>query len=292
MPPETPASQSWSWKGTPNPSEKILAVKVKTELITLLNQPNREIQAFGDQPYKLPTTFAALAPEFNLSSLFIPVTDGVPPITDWYFIGETVGDEITEFYFFPPKTVAQSNTPYDIDERQGNHSWAMVVLEVAVFQDFNFPISANHIDSDGAGIVTAPTSYILANYIPPIQEGSRIITRKFLTALRPNIPHWKVPQPMPMDIQINGAARYFAETLHDDIVVQATRSGTKKYNQSTGATSDVGGVIGEQDFPATNFIDRRPFYLSDDPSRIEPFGLWNRVQVQVRPPKTLSIEEF
>lgn len=276
------ASTDWTWTDTPDPNQDIFTVFVDTERIRLENKPTREVPALGATPYTAPTQFKALAPAFGLSHL---LSLGVG---DWYFIGRQMGNPTSTFHFFKNKSLADINTPWETVEIIGNHFWPMVVLAVWIETDYNFLQSSNVIQDREQGIITGPTHYIRDTVLPDIEEGSTIITRKFLSATQPFIPKRPVPQPMAMSVQVNGASREYPKVLHDDLFIEATESGTMQYLTS-GLVTTLGGAVGEHFFPATNFPYRKPYILTDEPVR-NALGLWERTQIEVRPPKLLPID--
>lgn len=292
------AAQDWTWTKTANPAEPIFTIFVQTKLISIDilddsgnvvqpgNKPKREIIASNGSPYVPPTAFKDTAANFNLSHL------NSMGVANWQFIGESeMGNGVTAFHFFKNKTLAQINNPWLTQERVGEHYWEPVVLAVWIEVDWSFPQSANIVGegkNGASGFIIAPTIRIRADELPPISEGTLIITRKFLTAVYPNIPHHKVPIPLPLDIQVNGDRFYREKCLHGVLYIPATPSGSRQW-LTTGATSDVGGFIGEQTIEPTNFQRRRAFIKEDDPVQNE-YGLWERTQTEVRPPKTKAQE--
>ncbi len=277
--PETIAAGSWFWVQTPNPAEMILAIVVSSQLMTPTNKPRVEQLAFGGAAYAAPTAFSALDPAFALPNL------NHLGVADWQFIGESIGPVTTVFYFFAPKTAAEQKIPYYYNEVIGNHYWPMIVLEVWVESDYNFPISANVVEGNDTGIITGPTNYIRDIVIPDCEEGSLIITRKYLSATQPKREHRKIPHPMAMHVQVNGASKDYGKVLHGDIIIDAVRSGTKMYLTSAGASSDVGGATSQHIFEATNFTSRKPYKLLHEPVQNQ-YGLWETKEIEVRPPKT------
>lgn len=279
------APEDWTWTKTDDPAQDIFTVFVSTTLIRLDNKPTREVQALGAIPYALPTQFKNLSPEFGLIHL---CSLGVG---DWYFIGESDLGARRAFHFFKNKSATEAATPYDTIEIIGNHFWPMVVLDIWVETDYSFLQSSNVISDEKHGINTAPTLYIRDLVIPDIEEGSTIITRKFMSATQPFVPKRSVPQPMAMSVQVNGASREYPKVLHDDIYVEGTPSGTMQYLTDGTANSFnvLAGSIGAHIFPATNFPTRKPYILTDEPARNQ-YGLWERTQIEVRPPKIPPIE--
>ncbi len=258
---------------TPNPEEMIFAVFVNTDLITLTNKPVRERLAFGDLPYRAPTRFKDLDSVFRLQAL---CSKGV---ATWYFIGESIGLGKTTFYFFKDKTAEEMAVPYERKERLGDHPWPMVVYDIKIDSDYNFPISTN--SSDG-GVITGPTNYIKDIVDEEVEEGTLFVTEKFLTATQPPVIHHKVPIVDSFHVQVNGASREYRRVLHDDLAVDASRSGTEK--TLNGATEAIGGSIGGLFFPKTNFTRRKPYVKLSEPER-NAYGLWETTKVTVYPPK-------
>lgn len=282
--PETPHSSSgdWLWTQTPDPASPIFTIYVATQNITLTNKPVREVLAFGSTPYAAPTAFKNLDASFNMAHL------NTLGVSDWQFIGETIQGAVTAFHFFKNQTLAQQLVPYDVQEVEGNHHWDEVVLNVWPEEDDSVTQSYNVIKNGSTGIRTAPEVRIRAETIPSTDTGSRIITRKFLSATRPVIPRHRTPQPMELDIQVNGKQRIFSRCLHDDLSFEDTRSGTSELMNGAGMSTALGGTVPGVFYPATNFTTRKPFFVSDLPVRNQ-YGLWERDQIEVRPPKIESI---
>lgn len=289
--PTSTAQKDWTWTDTPDPNQDILTIFVETQKIRPPNpvtgdpgnKPTAEIQALGTQPYVAPTTFDEVQSAFALQHLnFLGVGT-------WQFIGrQNMGEGVTAFHFFPAKTAAEMAIPWESKSIEGAHHWDTVVLDVWTETDYSMPQSASTIDFDSTntpqqGIITAPTIRIRSVEIPQIEEGSIIVTRKYLSATEPKLQYHRVPQPMNMDVQVNGASRFFERVIHDTIIVEATLSGTRQI-LSNGESSDVGGVVGSQTFEATNFIERKPYFRLDDWIRNQ-LGLWERTTEEVIPPK-------
>jgi hypothetical protein len=241
---EQVSEQVWTWVGTPNPSEMILAVYVKTEMMTVTtpekpsNKPHRE-SAIGVTPYVAPTKFKDLDPAFGTAHL---CSLGV---AEWYFIGEQVGPQVTTFYFFKTAAIDGNLSPYDVEESVGDHYWPTVVLKVWSEEDTSFPISTMSLESDGSrGIITAPTVRIHAEVIDDTSEGTEIIVRKYLSATHPKVDLPKTPQTDSFEVFAGQGSRVFNKVLHDDLVFHATPSGTLK--NASGTTSGLGGSIGVQ----------------------------------------------
>mgnify|MGYP006879930318 FL=1 len=130
--------------------------------------------------------------------------------------------------------------------------------------------------------MTAPTVHIHAEVIPDTSEGSEIIVRKYLSATHPKINIPKTPQPDSFEVFAGQGSRVFDKVIHDDLVFQATPSGTLK--NASGTTSNLGGMIRVQKFPATNFRSRKPYIVRSKPSR-NAYGLWEFEETEIIPPK-------
>lgn len=276
------AGQDWTWTQTPDPANMIFTVFVETKKITLTNKPRRESN-FGVVPYVAPTKFKELAPEFGLLHL------NSQGVAEWYFIGENIEGPRTAFHFYKNQTPNEIlASPWDTIEEVGNHFWHPIVLAIWVEEDPSFPQSTNVVDNNGTvGIISGPTYKIRDKVLADVEEGSTFVTRKYLSAIRPPLKRSVVPQPQPMFVQANGVSRDYGKVLHPRIVVHATPSGI---NSSLGTTAVVslGGGTEEQIFEATNRTERKPYILSFKPQRNQ-YGLWETVEIEVRPPKTETI---
>lgn len=281
--PQHRSTDDWAWIDSPNPDELILAVFVDTHRITIENKPNVEQLAFGATPYSLPTQFKNLDPAFGLQHL------GHLGVSDWYFTGQSIGGPRTAFYFFKNKTAEELAIPFGITKDVGDHNWHPVVEDVWTEEDDSFPQSTNAVGANDLGVVIAPTVHIRDIVIPDTDEGSRIITSHYLSALQPKIPHHQTPQAMDMTVRVNGAEKPYGKVLHDDIWIPSTRSGTTKYMSRSQTSGAVGGVLEGQFFPATKPSGRKPFYLRDHATQT-PHGVWHRIKIKIRPPKVQPIE--
>lgn len=274
------AGQTWTWVGTPNPSEKILAIFVKTEMITPINQPHREILAIGTQKYALPTTLGQLDPHFGLSSLHIPVVQGTPSIDQWYFIGEEIGNPTSTFYFFPPKTAIQLAIPYDQKEDFKAYPWHDILEAIDFFPDTGFPHSTNGPNGE---LLVADRLQPQQVFIPGGDIGTRQVTEKFLSALKFKISRHRVPVPNSILIAYHDVTAEFGSCLHPKIKSKPLRSAFAKFSAISGSAATTGHSRG-QEFPATNVTTWVKHYPLDGQERILPHGLWERNRLTVYPP--------
>lgn len=272
------AEQDWTWSKTASPNDKLLTVFVETQKINLTNEPTVEVLAFGTRAYVAPTKFKDLAPEFGLPNL------NHLGVAEWVLVSKDIGGPRSAFHFFKDATGSDIDMPYDESEEVGNHYWPMVVLAVWTEVDYSITQSYDFIDERGKrGIITGPGVKIVDRVIPDVEEGTRIITRKFLTARRPNIPYHKIPHPMSMTIAVPGDRREYPKVLHGDIFVESVPSGTRKW-LSDGTSGDLGGATASIFYEATNFEARKRYTPVDRPTHNEQ-GLWERVQLEVIPPR-------
>lgn len=278
--PDATAGQTWTWIGTPNPSEKILAVFVKTELITLVNQPHREILAFGTQLYQLPTTYQQLAPEFWFSNVAaLPVPAGTPPINEWYFIGESVGNPTTTFYFFPPKTPEQSQIPYSSKEVFKAYPWHDILEVLDFHEDKEFPHSTNGPNGE---LLVAARLQPREVFVPGGEISTRQVTDRFLSPLRFTIPRHRIPVPGSISYSFHDVNGSFPSCLHPDITIKARRSTYAKFTATDGSSPAAGTSLG-QFFPATQVQTWIKHCPLDDQEQNE-MGLWERSRLTVYPP--------
>lgn len=279
---EQQSEQVWTWVGTPDPAQMIFALYVKTELITVdtdekpSNKPKRE-SALGVSPYTLPTKFKELDAAFNAAHL---CSLGV---AEWYFIGESVGNPTTVFYFFKNKTGIDLFKPYEEKERVGDHYWPHVIYDIWIDSDRDNQTSTTIITDAEQGIASGPTNTVKALMIDDVSEGTTFVTRKYLSATQPRLNRPSIPHPLSLLVQVNGAERQFPKCLRPEIYIDPVPSVTKKFTPNTGV-SDAAGATSGQLVEATNFTDRRPYILTSEPDR-NAYGLWEWTEVEVIPPK-------
>ncbi len=283
---EQTSEQVWSWVGTPNPAEKIFALYVETQLITIdtpekpSNMPKRE-SAIGVDPYTAPTKFKDLDPAFNSAHL---CSLGV---AEWYFIGESIGPKTSVFYFFKNKTDEELATPWQVVQKKGNHYWHPIVFKCWIESDYSFPVNAGVISGSKSGMVVGPTNYVRDVVLADAEEGSTFTISRYLSATRPPKSNGRVPQPQQMNVEVNGASKNYGKVLHPRIIIKETASASaSSVNGKT--VQGIGGGVSQQIFPATNITSRKPYILTDEPTQNE-MGLWERVVTKVRPPKIRNI---
>jgi len=275
--PQHSGEEDWSWFPTINTEELIFGLFVDTQKITLSNKPKREILANGAVPYSAPTKFKDLAPEFAA-----PHLDSLG-ISEWEFIGQNISQPRSTFYFFKNKTAVEMNVPYYVNDEIGNHPWPMVILDVWV-DTLDWPQNAFVPDGNQRNLVYEPTRVIQDLRLPPISEGSTIIERRFLTARQPKTQVPKVPMPMPMRILLpTGEHREYDEVLHDEILVRDGRNSRTPFVIVTTAGVTTQTARGVQFFEATNFTGRKAYVFRDSAEQ-NAFGLWERRQLEARPP--------
>lgn len=292
---EQKASDIWTWNKTVDSNAKIFTVFVDTNLIRLDitdpdtgdvitpgNMPKVDVAQMGGLPAQDASLLKDLAPEFNVPDVLINTLG----VAQWKFIGESdFGNGRWAFHYFAPKTALQQTVPNKVSVSFGSHPWPLVLLAIWPEIDYSVLTTSNAVSGDGTklGVNLSPTIRIRASYLPAVNEGTKFTKKVFLTAEQPIIKQWPVPQPMPVEIQVNGASREFPECLHDDLRFKRTPSGTASF--FTGSTvANVGGVVSEQDFPRTGkFITRKPYVL-DDAAEQNEYGLWQRSQDEVTPP--------
>lgn len=186
------------------------------------------------------------------------------------------------FLWVKRKTETEKNTPFRMHETFGNHRWPPEVRSIRFYQDPGFPRAIN---GPGGSIITGPTYYVRVNYIPEQNEGTRFVTKEFLSDTPFNIPQYPVPEPTSISYDVPGASGSFPECLHPKIVIPATRTATQSFTV-TGGSSGASGTVPGQVFPATNFETRSPYFVSDEQQFTD--GQWYRRQTQVFPPPELE----
>lgn len=186
------------------------------------------------------------------------------------------------FLWAPVRTEEEVSKPFRESETFGNHRWPPILRGLQLFPDYSFPNATNGPDGK---ILMAPRYYVREIFIPEQNEGTRFIKREFMSHKKFSIPSWPVPEPTSVSYDILGAQGRFPECLHPRIVIPPTRTATAAYSVGDG-NSGAAGAISGQIFPATNFEDRAPYFLSDQQTFQN--GVWYRSQTQVFPPPELE----
>jgi hypothetical protein len=205
---------------------------------------------------------------------------------DWggYVYGDSVESPVgwLSFLWVKKKTELEKSTPFRTYERFGNHRWPPVLRGLKFFQDTNFP---NAINGPGGRIIFAPRYYVREIFIPEQNEGTRFVTEEFLSDSKYDIPQYPIPEATSVSYDILGVSGRFPECLHQRIVIPSTRTATAAYSVGEGNTGAAGALAG-QIFPATNFEERAPYYVSDQQQFRD--GQWYRERTQVFPPPELE----
>lgn len=247
---------------TPHPRERALAVKV-------------EESVFAKNPDILPPTGTL----YSDCSKFLFAQDYNKEFADYVYTGQA-GDHI--ILFAKDKTLEEANTPFRAYwTKFGNHRHAPLLHALAFVTDPNFPIATNIISGGQLGVATAPRNYVREIFTAEVNEGSRFWLEE-LQGPRPfAIGRYTVPQPQPINYQINGVNGSVEPSLHDDIDIPNTRSTTSTFiGGSAGAES---GVVPGQFFPRTNMRRRRAYFLVADQKYVN--GIWYMQRLRVFPPR-------
>lgn len=183
--------------------------------------------------------------------------------------------------FAKNKTREEANTPFRKTTWKGNHRWPPILLEVNVIPDYSSPRSFAVISGTNIGTGIGPTYYDQVRYISDASEGTRFLKEEFLSPTQYDIPQSPVPVATGVSYLLpGGASGNFQECLHDDILIPAIVTGTVQV--IAGVNSQIGSVIQEQFFPATNFPTWGPYVLSDTQELVN--GVWYRTRIRVFPP--------
>lgn len=248
--------------GTPNPNEFSFVTTVRAQWDVPL--PKAGVTRYADWG-------AAIYPQASGDYGGYVYADSTAAPADWL-----------SFIWVRKKTEAEKAVPFRTHQTFGNHHWPAELRSLRFFEDNNFPRAIN---GPGGSIVTGPSYYVRSVFIPEQEEGTRFITREFLSDTPYNIPQHPVPEPTTVSFDIPGAEGSFRECLHPKIVIPATRTATQSFTVTDGS-SGAGGAVPGQVFPATTFETRAPYYVSDDQQFMN--GQWYRKLVQVFPPPELE----
>lgn len=256
---------------TPVPNE--FAIGVIIDKSVLVNNPNA-IPTEGTPMNKFPSNVIpqGLAPEWN-TYIFVSSKDGDPR-------PEREDGKIT-LIFGKNKTAAQLAVPFRSTPSTGPKSWHPILLSLELIADPNFPLATSVITKDGGlGTATAQRHIVREEYIPGAQEGTKFITDEFYAATPFNIPQHECPLASHVSYDFPGASGGFPECLHDDLAIKSKRSGVRILDEV--GNNELGGALPGQFFPATNFTDWTPYYVSDDQKFIGTG--YHRVRVFAIPP--------
>jgi len=181
------------------------------------------------------------------------------------------------FNWMAAKTDEEMNTPFETLPMLDNHTWHPILKDVRCRPDAEFPLATNVGDT----VVNTPRNYVSVDYVPEVEEGSRILLRRYYGPRVHNIPHHKVPVPTSPNWDIPGAQDMYRKVLHDDIGVFAGNNGA--VIMSGPEAKQMLGISGAEFFPATNFTSWMPYVFKDTQTKDE-FGGYLRESYLVIPP--------
>jgi hypothetical protein len=183
------------------------------------------------------------------------------------------------FLWVKKKTEAEKAVPFREYTEKVNHHWPAILLNLKFFQSSAFPRSTN---GPGGGSIMAFDTFVRYTFIPAQNEGSRVVTKLFLSDTPFKIPQASVPMPDVVSFDFLGVSGSFPESLHRKIVIPPLRTAFAKYSTGGGDQGAAGGVLPGQVFPETNFSTWRSYVLSDTQDYVE--GQYVRTQRRVYPP--------
>lgn len=204
--------------------------------------------------------------------------DGMYQFHDYVYTrqGENNRDGDIGLYFAPPLTEEESNTPFDTRYRSGNHYWPAILKNVVILK------ARKRIGVERSGRpIYAPAYYNRISYIPSVQEGTHITTRKYIYNYEYDVPQHEAPVPTSVQWSLPGKADgSFPECLHGDIKIPAVPSEIMDYVLGEGTPSAM--ILQGQFFPATNFTSWDEYVKSDSVEFQN--GVYIRTTVTVTPP--------
>lgn len=183
------------------------------------------------------------------------------------------------FLWVKKKTEQEKKTPFREWNEKRNHHWPAILQSIKFFQDAGFPRSTN---GSGGSVIRGFNTYVRYTFIPSQDEGSRFLTKLFLSDTPFEIPQSAVPMPTVVAFDFLGVSGSFPESLHRKIIIPPVRTAFAKYSVGGGDQGVGGGVLPGQVFPETNFDTWRSYIVSDTQDHVE--GQWVRTQVRVYPP--------
>lgn len=262
---------TWNLHETPNPSERgfsMLVSQVEAKKFT------SELDAFiaGSRMGDFPAI-----PEEDLKTIY-----GDYQYTMFKEADGPQGPSL-RYFFGAPKTPTVANTPFRRTwKKQGDHRWPPILKGIVLLEDNSFPRSTNFISNGKQGIATGASFYDRYIYIPDTNEGTRFLLEEFQSAIPFIIPRYRTPVATAVQYSVNGLSGSFAECLHDEINIPATRTSSATY--LGGAAFSGNGSLDGQDFPRTNFKTWLPYVLLDEQEQQETSGIWYRQRIRVYPP--------
>ena len=209
--------------------------------------------------------------------------DGLPRVEEFgkyrYVYSDKPRAGSITFYFAKPRTDEEKNTPYRTFFDTHQFVWPAVLLDL-YFISSTFPETTYN----GTTTVTATRYFQRNRFIPSTPADSVIKIEQYLsdTPWTPNeLVH---PQPVTADIDgtFLGLNVNFQRCLHRKVILKELVPGAQIVFGSGMEGSDRGGTPQQQVFPATNFVDWRPFVFSDG-AKLER-GMYAREKVTIYPP--------
>ena len=259
-----PDPLNWETLPTPNPNEIMFRVRGNSNQIA---------------PSQIPTL------EQRYRSCPLP---GVLPRMDEFSLYQYVHMEregpYLWFYYGKPKTDEEKNTPFRAYFSTRVYNWDAVLEDLYAVKSTTFPQSVNI----NTTVETTARIFARYRYRPEIEYNSKILIEQFLSPTPWKGSQLEHDQPVPTNIQGSyiGIDMTFVKCLHPLCEFNELIP-SPQIVQGVGTQNVVGGRnIGKQTFPATNFTDHAPFYLSDEQMPVQGTGMWLRERVKIYPPPT------
>lgn len=252
------------WELIPTPNPYRFALSVVVPMSTIVNKPGawpQENSTFAQFPW-------AADPALKTASRF----------GDYIYTDNQSSPGFVTFIFGPNLTEAQKMTPFRVQKDTGNHYWPPILQALRFITDPSFPQS---VQGPSGETIFAPRYYVREVFIPGVNEGTQFITEEFYSPTPFDIPQYPAPEPTAVSYDFLGVKGSFPECLHPKIVLTDLRTATAVYTAG-GTTGQAGGVLPGQIFPATNFEEWSPYFLSGKQSFVS-VG-YHFIRIQVRPP--------
>lgn len=261
--------------GTPDPATDVFAVSVQTQLINLTNKPRLETTV---GPLVPATLFKNLDARFGLSHL------NSLGVSDWMFIGQSVGNPTTTFYFAADKTPAQMMTPFKRSVTFRKMDWDTILLGLKLIAVRSYPITGKATNDLGAVVATYVQRYVVRERFVP---GNNLVT-KFekleYTSPRPFKFSASINTPVPgaLTFQLPTGERFgFPSCLHTRQTLAKLLAGIAISSATDVVTPNFEEIEG-QDFPATTPTTWLPYATEQDQS--DTNGFYYGIRLIVHPP--------
>lgn len=205
-------------------------------------------------------------------------------VTDWgtyVFVKMETESELLWFYWMKAKTDVELGTAFETTSGTTSKQWPPILRKVKVRIDDTVPLSAMKLVDGIETISTTPRNYVMVDYVPEVEEGGRILVKRYYGPRAHSIPMHQVPIPTSVNWDVPGADDFYRKCLHPAIAVLVTEQGAViRYGTEAERMKNYSGV---EFFPATNFLTWQRYVFQDTQSQ-DSVGGWLREQHIAVPP--------